>query len=89
MRKVYEADSYIDAQITRGWLESAGVPALLAGEHLGGGIGELPVAGLHSLWVGDELELEARAALAELAAQRHGGAEVDGAVAPDDGLLPA
>ncbi|SDD36459.1 DUF2007 domain-containing protein [Aquimonas voraii] len=89
MRKVYEADSYIDAQITRGWLEAAGVPSLLAGEHLGGAIGELPVAGLHSLWVGDDFEHAARAALAELAAQRDEGAEGEGAAASDDGLLPA
>lgn len=89
MRRVYEADSYIDAQITRGWLEAAGVPVLLAGEHLGGGMGELPVAGLLSLWVGDAFELEARAALAELAAQRDEGAEAADAAANDDGPLTA
>ncbi|MBE5314284.1 MAG: DUF2007 domain-containing protein [Xanthomonadales bacterium] len=91
MRKVYEADSYIDAQITRGWLEAAGVPALLAGEHLGGAMGELPVSGLHSLWVGNDFEHEARVALAELAAQRDArslgeGEDLDPA---EEGVLPA
>lgn len=70
MRKVYEADSYIDAQIARGWLEAAGIPSLVAGEHLGGAMGELPVFGLHSLWVGDDNAQEALDVLAELAAQR-------------------
>lgn len=89
MRKVYEADSYIDAQITRGWLEAAGVPVLLAGEHLGGAMGELPVAGLHSLWVGDDFEQAARAALAELAAQREEPSRDAAGDALDAGILPA
>ncbi len=70
MRKVYEAHSYIDAQIARGWLEAAGIPSLVAGEHLGGAMGELPVFGLHSLWVGDDNAQKALDMLAELAAQR-------------------
>lgn len=70
MRKVYEADNYIDAQIARGWLEAAGVPVLLSGEHLVGAMGELPAFGLHSLWVTADHEAEAHVALAELAAQR-------------------
>ncbi len=89
MRKVYEADSYIDAQITRGWLEAAGVPVLLAGEHLGGAMGELPVAGLHSLWVGDDFEQAALAALAELAAQREEPSRDAARDALDAGILPA
>jgi hypothetical protein len=70
MRKVYEAENYIDAQITRGWLDAAGVDVLLAGEHLGGAMGELPAFGLHSLWVPDDQAAAAEAALLELRAQR-------------------
>lgn len=70
MRKVYEADNYIDAQIARGWLEAAGLNVLLAGEHLGGAVGELPAFGLHSLWVPEAEQASAEAVLAELAAQR-------------------
>lgn len=77
MRKVYEAENYIDAQITRGWLDAAGVDVLLAGEHLGGAMGELPAFGLHSLWVPDDQASAAEAALGELRTQR---ADTDRAV---------
>lgn len=70
VHKIYEADNYIDAQIARGWLESAGISVLVSGEHLGGAIGELPAFGLHSLWVAD-CEIEAATELiVELRQQR-------------------
>ncbi len=89
MRKVYEADNYIDAQIARGWLEAAGLSVLLAGEHLGGAMGELPAFGLHSLWVPDEQQSAAEAVLAELADERAANladsrAEQDDAARTDD-----
>ena len=89
MRKVYEADSYIDAQIARGWLETAGIPSLVAGEHLGGAMGELPAFGLHSLWVGDDNEQEALDVLAELAAQREDRQPGEDLDALGDEVLPA
>lgn len=89
MRKVYEADSYIDAQIARGWLEAAGIPTLVAGEHLGGAMGELPVFGLHSLWVGDDNEQEALDVLVELAAQREDRQPGEDLDALGDEVLPA
>ncbi len=46
MRVVYEAKDLIDAQLTRGALLDAGIPAFVLGEHLVGGIGELPAGGL-------------------------------------------
>jgi hypothetical protein len=77
MRKVYEAENYIDAQIARGWLESAGIAARVSGEHLSGAMGELPALGLHSLWVAeDQLEL-ALQAIAELAQERAANALAD------------
>lgn len=89
MRKVYEADNYIDAQIARGWLEAAGIPALLSGEHLVGAMGELPAFGLHSLWVTVDHEAEAHAALTELAAQRSQPSQDQDTDAPDGGFLSA
>ncbi|MCG6116709.1 MAG: DUF2007 domain-containing protein [Aquimonas sp.] len=87
MHKVYEAENYIDAQIARGWLESAGVPVLFSGEHLGGAMGELPVFGLHSLWVAPEYLRAAESALAELAEHRSSQPLDDDSAA--DGILEA
>lgn len=70
MHKIYEADNYIDAQIARGWLESAGITVLVSGEHLGGAIGELPAFGLHSLWVSDGEIAAATELMVELRQQR-------------------
>ena len=87
MHKVYEAENYIDAQIARGWLESAGVPVLFSGEHLGGAMGELPVFGLHSLWVAPEHLPKAERVLAELAEHRRSQSLDDDACA--DGVFEA
>ena len=94
MRKVYEAENYIDAQITRGWLDAAGVDVLFAGEHLGGAMGELPAFGLHSLWVPDDQAAAAEVALRELRAQRADIEQSDVAEQPegfgnDEGVLQA
>lgn len=70
MLKVYDAESYIDALIARGWLSDAGIDSHFAGEHLGGAVGELPAFGLYSLWVDEADGPRARAVMAELAAQR-------------------
>jgi len=70
MLKIYDADSYIDALIARGWLLDAGIDSHFAGEHLGGAVGELPAFGLYSLWVNEAVESKARAVLADLAEQR-------------------
>lgn len=70
MHKVYEAENYIDAQIARAWLQDAGLQVHLAGEHLGGAVGELPAFGLQSLWVNADDVARAMDVLAELAQQR-------------------
>jgi hypothetical protein len=87
VHKVYEAENYIDAQIARGWLEAAGVPVLFSGEHLGGAMGELPVFGLHSLWVAPEHLPAAERALVELAEHRSSEAPDD--ESGSDGVLEA
>jgi hypothetical protein len=42
MRIVYRAQSLIDAHLVKDALESAEVPAFIAGEYLTGGVGQLP-----------------------------------------------
>ncbi|GLZ86640.1 hypothetical protein Pres01_26910 [Metapseudomonas resinovorans] len=54
MRRVYEPRDMIEAELLLGMLASEGVEAHLAGAHLLGGIGELPMFGLLGLLVEDE-----------------------------------
>ena len=42
MRIIYRAQSLIDAHLVKDALESADVPAFIAGEYLTGGVGQLP-----------------------------------------------
>ena len=83
MRVVYEAENIIDAYLVKGWLEQSGLPVYLRGEHLVGGIGELPVRGFLALCVPDSCEGEARSALDELEAER-ALAVVDEDIKPDE-----
>ena len=43
MRIVYEAENIIDAMLVKHALEAAEIPAFVAGAHLSGAIGELPM----------------------------------------------
>ena len=58
MRVVYEAENVIDAHLIKGLLESEEIPAYVRGEHLTGGMGELPVMGLIAVCV-SEVDLAA------------------------------
>ena len=58
MRVVYEAENVIDAHLIKGLLESEEIPAYVRGEHLTGGMGELPVMGLIAVCV-SEVDLPA------------------------------
>jgi hypothetical protein len=42
MRTVYHAESVIDAHLVKDALEHEEIPAFIAGEHLIGGVGQLP-----------------------------------------------
>lgn len=53
MKIVYRAANIIDANLFKGALEQAGIPAFVSGEYLTGGIGELPVGGLVNVMVAD------------------------------------
>lgn len=84
MRIVYQAENVVDAHLVKGALESAGIPAHVAGEYLTGAIGELPAMGLVAVMVPEGLlpaALEVvRAVDAQLREAR--------AAAVDDGPLP-
>ncbi len=45
MKKVFDASSNIEAHLVMHQLQQAGIEARIQGEHLQGGIGELPAAG--------------------------------------------
>src|SRR5690606_28387677 len=64
MRVIYQAENLIDAHLVKGLLEQAEVPAFVLGEHLSGGVGELPVMGLVAVAVADS-DVEAAAAALE------------------------
>ena len=51
MKSVYQAAHVTDAYMVRSLLEQVGIEALIRGEHLQGGLGELPVGGQITVWV--------------------------------------
>ncbi len=53
MRTVYHAESVIDAHLVKDALEHAEIPAFIAGEHLIGGVGQLPARDFISVAVPD------------------------------------
>ena len=65
MRRVYEPESLIEAQMLIGMLESEGITAHLSGADLMGGVGDLPALGLLSLNVDNSRADEARRLIAE------------------------
>lgn len=46
MMKIYTAQNAVDAHIVKGLLQQHGISAMVNGEYLQGGIGELPMIGL-------------------------------------------
>lgn len=68
MRRIYQAENLIDAQLVKDALEAAGIPAFITGGALTGAIGELPVSGLVEVQVPDG----AYAAAATIAAEIDG-----------------
>jgi len=66
MKFVYQAENLLDAHLVKGALESHGIPAFVAGEHLTGGIGQLPTMGLLAVMVADDDVASAESLVAEL-----------------------
>lgn len=67
MRTVYDAANVIDAHLVRQALEAEGIPAVVRGEALTGGIGELGVFGLVAVMVPEAAWPQARDIVAALA----------------------
>lgn len=74
MKTVYVAENSIDAHVVRGLLESHGFEAMVAGDYLQGGIGELPAFGMVEVRVPDALYEDARRLIEEYQT----GEEADG-----------
>lgn len=55
MKPLYTARHVTEAHLICGYLQSQGVDALVRGEYLAGGIGELP-AGLCKVWIADDAD---------------------------------
>ncbi len=61
MRRIYEPESLLEAEMLLSMLASEGIDAYLSGRHLVGGVGELPALGLLALLVEDRQAEQARA----------------------------
>lgn len=53
MQILYRAANIIDANLLKGALEQAGIPAFVSGEYLTGGVGQLPTSDLVTVMVSD------------------------------------
>lgn len=65
MKSVYESQLAVEAHMIVHLLQGARIDGQVMGEHLQGGAGELPVAGLARVVVPDEQESEARKLIAD------------------------
>jgi len=63
MKVVYEAENILDANLAKGLLAQAHIPAIIKGEYLQGGLGDLPACGLVMVLVEDEDEAMAEGIL--------------------------
>lgn len=64
MVQIYQAANLIDAHLVKGLLAQQGILAYISGEHLSGGVGELPALGFMALLV-DEKDVAAARVLIE------------------------
>ncbi len=79
MQIVYRAANIIDANLVKGVLEQAGIPAFVSGEYLTGGIGQLPASDLVTVMVA-AIDVERARPVVE---------EVEAALQGADGRSPA
>lgn len=71
MLKVYDAENHIDAQLAMDDLKSSGIEVVMKGHFLSGAAGELPPAGLITLWLVDpQQEQEAKDIVAEFESRK-------------------
>ena len=84
MQVVYEPNNIIDAHLIKGLLESEGIQVYLRGEHLLGGMGELPAIGLLAIMVEEADWARARAIVKDWET-----ATFDGRKRADEGWIEA
>lgn len=70
MKRVYEARDGLEAHMVAGLIEQAGIMAQVNGDMLQGGVGDLPAAGLASVWVADSDEHRAREVIGDFEASQ-------------------
>jgi len=72
MLKIYDAENQLDAQLILDDLLSAGMEALIKGQFLSGAAGELPAAGLITVWLlNEEDESKGRAMVDEFESRKN------------------
>jgi len=72
VRKIYDAENQVDAQLALDALQSAEIEVVMKGQFLSGAAGELPASGLVTLWVVDpKLENKARDIIADYESRKH------------------
>ena len=64
MQRIYEPQDVLEGELLLGMLASEGIEAHLTGQHLLGGVGELPACGLLGLMVEDDQAERARQLIA-------------------------
>lgn len=69
MHTVYRADNLFDAHLVKDALEHAQIPAFIAGEHLIGGVGQLPALDYLAVMVPDAGVAAAESVVREVVAQ--------------------
>ncbi len=71
MLKIYDAANHIDAQLVLDELLGADIEAVMKGQFLSSGAGELPPTGMVTLWVVDESqEAKAKDVIIDLESRR-------------------
>ena len=72
MQKLYEASDSLEAQLLKDRLQAQHIPAVVLGDGLLGGAGELPAMVFPTVWVVESRDLvPARRVLAEFLSARH------------------
>ncbi|HJP97629.1 MAG TPA: DUF2007 domain-containing protein [Rhodanobacteraceae bacterium] len=91
MRVVYHAESIVDAHLVKDALEHAQIPAFVSGEHLIGGVGQLPARDFLGVSVPDVCIEAAEPVVREMVAMLRAPIEAadDEAPSPVPGLRPA
>lgn len=69
MHTVYHADNLFDAHLVKDALEHAEIPAFIAGEHLIGGVGQLPALDYLAVMVPEAGVAAAEGVVREVSAQ--------------------